>query len=90
LSFVVLTTKVEIEENGGDTQCVEISALKNVNIDALEEAIVTAAELEGLWLDPNGPAEVSFVSQSFAHTCPLQSDCCPTEVSLASQCFAHT
>lgn len=39
------------------SQCVEISALKGINMEELEDAIVTAAEMEGLWADPSGLAE---------------------------------
>ncbi|CAG8484940.1 11319_t:CDS:10 [Dentiscutata erythropus] len=36
---------IELEEVGGDTQCVEISALTGKGLDTLEEAIITLAEL---------------------------------------------
>ncbi|CAG8547957.1 2691_t:CDS:10, partial [Dentiscutata heterogama] len=36
---------IELEEVGGDTQCVEISALTGKGLDTLEETIITLAEL---------------------------------------------
>ncbi|CAG8563718.1 963_t:CDS:10 [Cetraspora pellucida] len=36
---------IELEEFGGDIQCVEISALTGKGLDTLEEAIITLAEL---------------------------------------------
>jgi len=44
------------EEWGGQTVCVEISALKGEGIDQLLEMILLVAELEELKADPHGPA----------------------------------
>lgn len=45
------------EEWGGDTICVEISALKNINIDELLEMVLLVAEMEELKANPDRPAE---------------------------------
>ena len=53
----LLANHVDLEEVGGETQCVPISALKHLHLDALEEAIITAAELADLRGDKTGLAE---------------------------------
>ncbi|CAG8503872.1 14249_t:CDS:10 [Acaulospora morrowiae] len=42
---LLMSNGVELEEYGGDTQCVEISALMGEGLEKLEEAIITLAEL---------------------------------------------
>ena len=53
----LLANHIDLEEIGGETQCVPISALKNLHLDTLEEAIITAAELADLRGDTTGLAE---------------------------------
>jgi len=45
------------EEHGGDVQVIEVSALKRMNLDTLEEAILAQAEIMDLKGDPTGMAE---------------------------------
>ena len=45
------------EEWGGQTICVEISALKGENIDELMEMVLLVAEMEDIKANPNRPAE---------------------------------
>jgi translation initiation factor IF-2 len=45
------------EEYGGDTICVELSALKNKGVDELLEMLLLQAELLELKANPEGPAE---------------------------------
>lgn len=49
----LLQYNVVIEEMGGDTQCVEISAKKKINLDKLEETILLQAEVLELKANPN-------------------------------------
>ncbi|ORZ37423.1 hypothetical protein BCR44DRAFT_125461 [Catenaria anguillulae PL171] len=49
----LLDYDVQVEELGGDTICVEISALKGTGLQDLEEAILTLAELQDLRADPS-------------------------------------
>ncbi|KAJ3354894.1 hypothetical protein GGF32_002318 [Allomyces javanicus] len=53
----LLEHDVQIEELGGDTMAVEISALKGTGLDDLEESILTLAEIQELRADPSGPVE---------------------------------
>ncbi|KNE59061.1 translation initiation factor IF-2 [Allomyces macrogynus ATCC 38327] len=53
----LLEHDVQIEELGGDTMAVEISALKGTGLDDLEESILTLAEIQELRADPTGPVE---------------------------------
>ncbi len=46
-----------IEEWGGDTVCVEISAREKIGIDNLLENLMVVAEMEDLKADPSRPAE---------------------------------
>lgn len=52
----LLQQEVQVEEMGGDVQCVEISATKKINLDKLEEAILLQAEMMELKADPEMPA----------------------------------
>jgi translation initiation factor IF-2 len=47
---------VVVEEYGGDTVCVPISAKKNIGIDDLLDYIVLVAELQDIRANPNRPA----------------------------------
>jgi len=51
------------EEWGGDTICVEVSALKKQNIDELLEMVLLVAEMEEIQANPERPAE-GFVIES--------------------------
>eukprot|EP00039_Didymoeca_costata_P021035 m.343189 g.343189 ORF g.343189 m.343189 type:complete len:781 (+) comp22449_c0_seq1:331-2673(+) len=48
---------LELEKLGGDVPTVEISALKKLNLDELEETITTVAEIHELKAEMSGPAE---------------------------------
>ncbi len=49
------------EEYGGETICVEVSALKNQGVDELLEMILLQAELLELKANPEGPAEATVI-----------------------------
>ena len=53
----LLSHGLQLEEFGGDVQAVEISALSDLNIEHLTEAITTHAEIADLRADFTGPAE---------------------------------
>jgi translation initiation factor IF-2 len=53
----LLSHEIVVEEMGGDTQDVEVSALKKTGLDALEEAILLQAELLDLKANPERAAE---------------------------------
>jgi translation initiation factor IF-2 len=53
----LLQYEVQVETMGGDTLEVEVSALKQINLDKLLEAIALQAELLDLSSNPNRPAE---------------------------------
>jgi translation initiation factor IF-2 len=53
----LLSHEVVVEEMGGDTQDVEISALKRIGLDKLEEAILLQAEILDLRANPSRQAE---------------------------------
>ncbi|RIA84033.1 hypothetical protein C1645_785046 [Glomus cerebriforme] len=53
----LLANGVELEEYGGETQCVEVSGLTGQGLDQLEEAIVTLAELSDLRAEVDIEAE---------------------------------
>ena len=57
----LLSHEVVVEELGGDTMVVEISAKKRINLDKLEEAILLQAEVLQLTANPNRPAEGAVV-----------------------------
>ena len=49
----LLQQEVQVEEMGGDVQCVEISAKTKMGLDKLEEAILLQAEIMDLRADPD-------------------------------------
>jgi translation initiation factor IF-2 len=53
----LLQHEIVVEEMGGETQDVEVSALKKLGLDKLEEAILLQAELLELRANPNRSAE---------------------------------
>ncbi|MFQ6739631.1 MAG: translation initiation factor IF-2 [Alphaproteobacteria bacterium] len=57
----LLQQEVQVEEMGGDVQCVEISAKEKVGLDKLEEAILLQAEMMDLKADYEMPAVASVV-----------------------------
>ena len=52
----LLQQEVQVEDMGGDVQCVEISATKKIGLDKLEEAILLQAEMMELKADADMPA----------------------------------
>jgi translation initiation factor IF-2 len=52
----LLTHEIVVEEMGGETQVVEISAKKRMNLDKLEEVILLQAEILELKANPTKPA----------------------------------
>ena len=57
----LLRYHVQLEDFGGEVQAVEISALRNMHLDKLEEAIVALAEMLDLRADPTGTCEAVVV-----------------------------
>jgi len=57
----LLSHDVVVEEMGGETQDVEVSALKRTGLDQLEEAILLQAEILDLRANPNRAAEGSVI-----------------------------
>ena len=57
----LLQQEVQVEEMGGDVQCVEISAKQKIGLDKLEEAILLQAEMMDLKADPDMPAVATVV-----------------------------
>jgi translation initiation factor IF-2 len=53
----LLSYEVVVEEMGGETQDVEVSALKKTGLDKLQEAILLQAEILDLRVNPHRPAE---------------------------------
>ena len=53
----LLQHEIQVEDLGGETQAVEVSATKGINLDKLEEAILLQAELLDLKANPDRPAE---------------------------------
>jgi translation initiation factor IF-2 len=53
----LLQYEIVVEEMGGETQAVEVSALKKLGLDKLEEAILLQAEVLELRANPNRSAE---------------------------------
>ncbi len=59
----LLQQEVQVEDMGGDIQCVEISATKHIGLDKLEEAILLQADMMDLKADPDMPA-VAYVVEA--------------------------
>jgi translation initiation factor IF-2 len=57
----LLSHEIVVEDMGGDTQDVPVSATKKMNLDKLEEAILLQAEILDLKANPNRPAEGSVI-----------------------------
>ena len=57
----LLSYDIVVEELGGETQDVEVSALKRTGLDKLEEAILLQAEVLDLRANPNRAAEGSVI-----------------------------
>lgn len=57
----LLSHEIVVESMGGDTQAIEVSATKKLNLDKLEEAILLQAELLDLKANPNRPASGAIV-----------------------------
>ena len=53
----LLQHEIQVEDMGGETQAVEVSATKGTNLDKLEEAILLQAEILDLKANPDRPAE---------------------------------
>ena len=59
----LLQQEVQVEDMGGDVQCVEISATKHIGLDKLEDAILLQADMMDLKADPDMPA-VAYVVEA--------------------------
>ena len=57
----LLSHDIVVEEMGGETQDVEVSALKKTGLDKLQEAILLQAEILDLKVNPHRPAEGSVI-----------------------------
>jgi translation initiation factor IF-2 len=57
----LLQHEIQVEDLGGETQAIEVSATKAINLDKLEEAILLQAELLDLKANPNRAAEGAVV-----------------------------
>jgi translation initiation factor IF-2 len=57
----LLQHEVQVEDMGGETQAVEVSATKGMGLDKLEEAILLQAEILDLKANPDRPAEGAVV-----------------------------
>jgi len=57
----LLQHEIVVEKLGGDVLDIEVSALKKINLDKLEEAILLQAELLDLKANPHRPAEGSVI-----------------------------
>ncbi|MGH7863484.1 MAG: translation initiation factor IF-2, partial [Candidatus Binataceae bacterium] len=57
----LLSHEIVVESMGGDTQAIEVSATKKLNLDKLEEAILLQAEVLDLKSNPNRPASGAIV-----------------------------
>ena len=53
----LLQHEIQVEDLGGETQAVEVSATKGTNLDKLEEAILLQAEILDLKANPDRTAE---------------------------------
>lgn len=54
---MLLQHSIVTESQGGDVQCIPISALKKINLEQLQEAIITQAEIMEISGDPTGLVE---------------------------------
>ncbi len=57
----LLQHEIQVEDMGGETQAVEVSATKAIGLDKLEEAILLQAEILDLKANPNRAAEGAVV-----------------------------
>jgi translation initiation factor IF-2 len=57
----LLQHEIQVEDLGGETQAIEVSATKGINLDKLEEAILLQAEILDLKANPDRPAEGAVV-----------------------------
>jgi translation initiation factor IF-2 len=57
----LLQHEIQVEDLGGETLCVEVSATKGTNLDKLQEAIVLQAEVLDLKSNPDRAAEGAVV-----------------------------
>ena len=57
----LLQYEIQVEDMGGETQAVEVSATKNIGLDKLEEAILLQAEILDLKANPDRAAEGAVV-----------------------------
>jgi translation initiation factor IF-2 len=57
----LLNHEIVVESMGGDTQAIEVSATKKLNLDKLEEAILLQAEVLDLKANSNRPASGAIV-----------------------------
>ncbi len=57
----LLQHEIQVESMGGDVQDVEVSALKKMNLDGLQDAILLQSEFLELKANPNRPAEGAVV-----------------------------
>ncbi len=57
----LLQHEIVVEDMGGDTLCIELSAKKKINLDKLEEAILLQAEILDLKANPNRKASGAVV-----------------------------
>ncbi len=57
----LLQHEVVVEDMGGDTLCIEVSATKKTNLDKLEEAILLQAEVLDLKANPDRTAEGTII-----------------------------
>jgi translation initiation factor IF-2 len=57
----LLSYDIVVEEMGGETQDVEVSAIKRTGLDKLQEAILLQAEILDLRANPDRPAEGSVI-----------------------------
>jgi translation initiation factor IF-2 len=57
----LLQYEIQVEDMGGETQAIEVSATKGINLDKLEEAILLQAEILDLKANPDRPAEGAVV-----------------------------
>ncbi len=57
----LLQYEIQVEDMGGETQAIEVSATKAINLDKLEEAILLQAEILDLRANPDRAAEGAVV-----------------------------